>query len=154
MTYPFPFGLALTLPPPLPVPSRIDLKDPAQGTVSSARRIDPISRDFALQNNGLYQGMNEVEQIVLLSISTTFNSSALQNFGQNFGSVKVISPYIKKQISSLLNQCLGTLLAANLITLSAISVTADQLGRVFLNFSFTNTTLKTTTPVHFQLPGT
>jgi hypothetical protein len=153
-TYPLPYGLSL-LQPPINVPNNTDLLDfQGSGNVQTSRYIDPISQDFELTANGTYQGMNSVEQEVQLALLTTFDSSSVLNFGQNFGSIKVITPYITNQMINLLNQCLSYQIQSNLITIQNTTVTSNQFGQVFISFSFTNNTAGTQTEVVFQLPST
>ena len=153
-TYALPFGLSL-INTVVPVPNNTDLLDfQNTGNVQTARYIDPNTRDFELNANGTYQGMNSVEQEVQLALLTTFNSSSVLNFGQNFASVKVITPFVKKQMISLLNQCLSYQIQTNLITLSNVNVSSNQFGQVFISFNFTNNTAGTQTEITYQLPGT
>ena len=154
-TYNLPFGLSLAPPPPRTPPVTQDLLSfDNSGTIQTARYINPLTQDFALSSDNLYQGMNAVEQEVQLAILTTFNSSSVLNFGQNFGSIKVITPYITKQMTNLLNQCLSYQITNNLITIYNVSVTSNPQGQCFISFSFTNNTLGTQTEVVYLIPGT
>jgi len=152
--YPLPYGLSL-IQPTIAAPNTTDLLDfQGSGSVQTARYINPLTQDFELTDNATYQGMNSVEQEVQLALLTTFDSSSVLNFGQNFSSVKVITPYITSQMINLLNQCLSYQIQNNLITIYNATVTSNQFGQVFISFSFTNNTAGTQTEVIFQIPST
>lgn len=153
--YLLPYGLALTLSPPLTPPDRRDLLDYAgSNSVQTARYIDPVTRDFVVSANNHFQGMNNVEQEVLLAVSTTFNSSVLLNFGQNFASMQVITKNVQTQMVGLLNQCLAYQIQNNLITIQNASVATNSFGQVSLQFVFTNNTTGVQTEVQYLIPGT
>lgn len=152
-----PYGLSLS--PPIPPPGALnaDLLDyQGSGTIQTARYIDPVTQDFALSSDGLYEGMNYVDQQIQVALATTFNSTSVLGFGQNFNrqTVPVITPYITRTVTNLLNQALADLLNANLITLSNVSIAANQQGQVFLNFTFQNLSLNTQTTINYLVPST
>ena len=153
-TYPLPFGLSL-INTVVPVPNNTDLLDfQNTGNVQTSRYVNPNTQDFEVFENGTYQGMDSVEQQVQVALLTTFNSSSVLNFGQNFASVKVITPFVKKQMINLLNQCLSYQVQNNLITLSNVNINSNQFGQVFISFNFTNNVAGTQTEISYQVPGT
>lgn len=152
MSFPFSLYRGLYAPQPNSPIDRRDLLDYAgSNTVESARYINPLTHDFEVSSTNLLQGMNAVEQEVMLAVNTTFNSSALPGFGQNFGSIKLITPNIKNQINSALRQCLSNLLDSGQITLGNINISNTITGQVNIKFDFINTTLGTTSPISFLL---
>lgn len=155
--FPLPYGLSLALPPLLTPNNRNDLLDfQGTNTVQGSRYINPQTQDFEQSANGLFQGMNAVDQQVQLALSTTFNSSAVLNFGQNFASIKVITPYISRQMISLLNNCLNNLIVSGSITITSAPIvsSSNQFGQVSLSFNYSNNTANTSTAVSYILPTT
>lgn len=134
-----------------PVDRRDLLNYTGDNTIQSARYINPLTRDFEVSATNHFLGENAVEQAVLLAMNTTFNSSVLTGFGQNFGSIKVITPFIKNQIAANIKQALSFLIQNNQITLGEIDFSNNGLGQVAIQFAYANNTLNTEATLTFIL---
>jgi hypothetical protein len=149
---PFPYSLFNGLQAPqqnYPI-NRTDLLDyKGSNTIQSARFIDPQTGDFVVSSTNHFEGMNAVDQAVLLAVNTTFNTSAQPSFGQNFQSIKLITGNVKVQMTAILQQCLAYLIQTNQITISNILVSQTDIGEVSMQFSYTNSTTGNTTPISF-----
>lgn len=152
MTIPFSVSLQ-PMQPNVPNLGRDLLNYTGNNQVQGARYIDPITRDFVVQN-GFYVGQNATEQQVILAINTTFNSSIQANFGQNF---LYNSPLINNaailqtQITASLNQCLNNLIQNNKIVLGEITIVNNGNGQVQVKFIFTNNSLGTQHNASFNI---
>lgn len=152
----FPFSLQnnLVLPPAVSLPSQQDLLDiQGTGVVQSARYINPATRDFELNTNGQFFGMNAVDQSVGFALLTTFNSSSVPGLGQTFGRQwnPLIGVNLTSQMTQTLNAALQTLINNGLITLGTITVTNPSQGVVQVQFTYFNNTVKQNTTVNFTL---
>jgi hypothetical protein len=123
-----------------------------QGFIQTSRYINPITRDFNVSSDGYtLEGMNFVEQGVILAITTTINSSAVQSFGQGFTSIKLITPQINSIVANTLNNALAPLVNANLIKITSFSVINNQYGQLQVSFVYTNNTVGTSNPITFAI---
>jgi hypothetical protein len=151
----FPYNLLSGLQPPQPnYPiDRRDLLDyQGSNSIQSARYIDPITKDFVVSSTNHFEGMNAVEQSVMLAINTTFNTSAQRGLGQNFLSPKFVSNQIQTQMEALLQSCLAYQIQNNQITLLNVQIMDNGFGQIAIQFAYTNNTLGTTAAVSFILP--
>ncbi len=151
---PFPYDLYKGVSAPQPN-SPIDRRDllnyTGDNTIQSGRYIDPATGDFVVSSTNHFQGMNAVEQSVFLSLNTKFNSSSQLGFGQNFNSIKTITPNIINQITAQLQQALSFQIKNNQITLLNVNVFNNVSGQIVLNFSYINNTIGITTPIQYIL---
>ena len=148
----FPLGLDLSY-SPAPITDRRDyLNYTGDNTIQGARYIDPTTADFQQSSNNHFVGQNYVEQEILLALSTTFNSSVVSNFGQNFLSSPVITPYVNKQMNRLLNDALSYLIYSNLVVISGNpTISANAYGQVSISFCYINNSLSTTAQISYAL---
>jgi hypothetical protein len=140
----FPYSLYRGISQPqqnIPIDRRDLLNYTGDNSIQSARYINPITQDFEVSSTNHFQGMNAVEQSVRLAIITTFNSSAQLGFGQNFRSIKVITPFIKNKIISVINNALNFQIQNNQIVIGTIVFSNNQNGQISVQFTYTNLTL-------------
>ena len=152
MTFPFNLNNGLSTPPINVPPDRRDLLDyNGSNTIQSSRYINPETHDFEVSSDNLLQGMNAVNQQVLLAVNTTFNTSVLNGFGQDFSSIKIITPNIRNQVLSVLNQALSNLINNGLISIETVSINNNAYGQISVNFNYVNNTTGVSTPIQFNL---
>lgn len=153
---PFPYDLYRGISAPqtnYPIDRRDLLNYTGDNTIQSARYIDPITHDFVESGTSHLQGMNAIEQAVMLALNTTFNSSAQIAFGQNFGAIKLITPQIQTQVNATINNALATLIQNKQITIQNIQYNNNGNGQIAVQVTFYNNTLGISTPVSFILQG-
>lgn len=89
-----------------------------------ARQIDPYTRDYIIDANGLVQGQSAVAQQVFLAIMTTIGTSVNQNLGSQFGNIKTWNPTtINQQMTTYVQQALSNLIKTG--TISLVNVVAS-----------------------------
>lgn len=125
------------------------------GAVQGSRYINPTTKDFVLDANGKYKGMNATDQSVWLALSTSFNSSSVPGLGNNINrtTVPVITPMLNNQMTSLITQCLSSLIANGFIRLGPISVSQTSTNEVLITFTYFNVSLGQTQPLSFTFNG-
>lgn len=134
------------------IPDRRDLLDwKGTNTIQTSRYIDPITHDFVVSATNHLVGMNYVDQEVVIALNTSFNSSVLLGFGQNFLSPKLITTSIKTQLYSLLQQCLSFQIQNGLVVIQSFDVSNTASGQMSFQFTYINTTTNTTVQQQFQL---
>lgn len=151
---PFPYDLYRGIAAPqsnFPIDRRDLLNYTGDNTIQSSRYIDPVTHDFVVSTTNHLEGMNAVEQAVMLAVNTTFNSSAQPSFGQNFGNIKLITPQIQAQVANTVQQTLTTLIRSKQITLQSIQFTNNGLGQISVQFAYNNNTLGNSASMSFIL---
>lgn len=141
----FPLGINLGPIVNVVAPNRKEYVDYQNNSIiDGSRYINPNTNDFELQANGHFVGMPSIQQEVLLAVETVYNSSVMSNFGLDFGSIKIITPNIQKQVLSLFNNALSFLISTNKIRLNSVQTTQTGQSQVSSIFSWTDTTTGTT----------
>ena len=152
---PFPLNILNGLAQPItPVPpNRNDLLDYTNmQTIDGARWINPITQDFSISSTNHLQGMNAVDQEVILAMNTTLNSSVLNGFGQGFSSIKMINTdTLNSQVEAVINNALKVLIGNGNITLQSVKTANNVNGQIFVQFLYTNNTSGVSSPVQFKL---
>lgn len=143
MTLPLPFGLSLipTNSNPQP-PDRREYVDP-NNQIQSSRLIDVTSKDYVLSSNGHFVGQDVVKQQVYLSLITTFNSSAQNNFGNKLFAIKLITPNIINQCNSAVKLALANLTNNGSVTLNGTNVILNGPGEVIIQIFWTENSTRT-----------
>lgn len=134
-----------------PIDRRDLLNYTGNNTIQSSRYINPLTRDFEVSLTNHLQGMNAVEQSVMLAVNTTFGTSVQANLGQAFLSPKLITTAVQKQMRALLEQCLSFQIQNNQITLQTVLINNNDIGQVSIQFTYSNNTLGTTAEMQFLL---
>lgn len=106
------------------------LRDPATGESTGSRRIDPVTRDYVLDENGRALGMSDVQQLVFIAVATLKGSSAMKALGQSISEIKVIDAGIERQIAAMLTTALAHLTGPKLIEIVSITVKKLHPGAV------------------------
>jgi phage gp46-like protein len=144
VTLPFPYGIDVINTGPILnyPPDRRDLVS-TNNQVQTARVIDPVTQDYVLNSNGLFQGQSTVQTSVYLALFTTFNSSAVSGLGNKLKSVKVITPNIISQLQSVVMQALASLTSQGLVQLVSCNVLNIGSGNVIVTVNFLDLTINT-----------
>lgn len=92
------------------------------GAKGNAIKIDPSTGDFVFDANGNPVGDNSVNQMVYLALKTTYNSSALLNFGIDISNIKTITSNLDLKFKLAVNAAVKHLTDRNLITIISVDV--------------------------------
>jgi hypothetical protein len=88
-----------------------------------ARYIDPLTKDYKIDVNGVTEGMSSVAQQVYLALVSYRNSTSVPGLGSSLSDIKT---YNKNTITSLVTdkvkQALKTLIDSKTISLGSVSV--------------------------------
>jgi len=135
---PFPFDLNSGLVAPQLVQPVInnDLTTP-QGKQSTARLIDVTTKDYVVNDQGGFVGMDNVEQAVQLAIFTTFNS-AVTPIGSTLRNIRVITSTINGIVQNSVQTCLANLINNKQIILGDVIVKSPGSSSVSLYIPFKN----------------
>jgi len=86
------------------------LRDTKTGKSLGARKIDPLTRDYVLDDNGRILGLDYVKHAVQMSIHTERGSSAVQSMGQRLRTIDRITPNFEKRVLAILTEALQPLI--------------------------------------------
>jgi hypothetical protein len=155
MTLPLPYGLSLVVPPFPQPPDRREYVDP-NNQIQSSRLIDAVTRDFVLADNGHFVGQDVVKQQVYLSLLTYFDSSAQKGLGNQFFTIKLVTPNIINQCNAAVKLALANLINNKSISLNGVNVVLNGPGQVIIQVFWTENTTQTqqTTTLPVQPQGT
>lgn len=137
----FPFGTTpygVGSPAPAPSLGGNILTDPATGESTGSLYIDPITGDYVLDGYGRLRGMDDVKQLVLLSVKTTLGSAGFLSLGNTLKSIDRITSNIEQRVDSALRECVRRLTDAGLIEVVGIDVQLPKPGTVFARFRWRN----------------
>lgn len=93
----------------------------AQGQSTGARKIDPVTKDYELNEHGRIAGMAPVAQIVQLSVRTEKFSSAVAEMGQLLRSVDRVTANIEARCLAQLTDALRPAVDAKLVEVLGFS---------------------------------
>lgn len=114
-----------------------------------ARLIDPNTRDYSINQDGLVTGQNSIAQQVFLALMTTVGTSVIATLGSQFSSLKTFDQNFQSKITNIVNQALSALIKSR--TIKVISVISSRntngiAGNVTINWqNLINNTLNQTT---------
>jgi hypothetical protein len=111
--------------------------------VQNAIYINPVTKDFELNDNGLFKGMSSIVQMVQLALTTNLGSSVDSGLGININKIKVINASLKTDISGYVNSALTRLISANLISLQKVDVKRESTNKIFISISWLDLTENT-----------
>jgi hypothetical protein len=78
------------------------LRDTTTGESLGSRQIDPLTKDYVLDDNGRLLGMSDVKQLVLIAVSTTKGSSAMRELGHELRSIDRITANFAARVRNTL----------------------------------------------------
>lgn len=108
-------------PPTAPTLTGKPYQDPVSGEVHGGRYIDPTLRDYRLNLDNRFAGMNNVQQLVHLAIHTDLASSALRELGNDFRSLDVITANFERRVLTILTNAVQHLVRDGLIEVLGFS---------------------------------
>lgn len=92
----------------------------------STRLIDPIKRDYVMDEYGRLLGANHVRHAVQMSVHTERGSSAVQEMGHRLRSLQRITPNFERQVLAVLTEAVQPLIDRGLI--EVVGFTAYRQG--------------------------
>ncbi len=95
---------------------------PVPAAASEARKIDPVTRDYALDSLDRIDGMSGTAQRVLLAMTTLRNSSAQRDLGLDEASDRITSS-TKQTAEDSIRRALAPIVADGAIAIRSIDVT-------------------------------
>lgn len=101
------------------------LQEVPNGTSGDARIIDPYTRDYIIDEDGVVKGQSAIAQQVFLAVVTTLGSSVNPNLGSKFSDVRTFDQRtFQAKMIGIVQQCLAALINDGSVTL--VSVQAAQ----------------------------
>lgn len=99
----------------------------SDATSADARRIDPQTRDFVVDEvTGRIEGMNSAQQQVYLALVTIKGSSADPNLGTNISRIQVFNDNTQADVENEVKQALSLLLNSG--TIKIIKIETGKFG--------------------------
>lgn len=102
------------------------LQAPETQQTEGSRYINPVTRDFELDENGRFRGQPNVRHLVQHAVQTLKSSSAMREFGLDIEDIEVITADTERRLARALDEAVAHLVAANLIV--ALGVTRFVAG--------------------------
>lgn len=99
------------------------LRNTLTGQSTGSRRLDPKTKDYVLDEYGRIEGMSNVQQLVLVAVSTEQGSSAVRTLGQDLKKIDRITNNFEKRVENVLRAALSHLTDDNLIEIKSITTT-------------------------------
>lgn len=106
------------------------LRDTSNGFSTGSRKIDPLTKDYVLDDYGRLVGMGDLHQLVFLAVSTTKGSSAMRSLGQDLRRIERISSNFQRRVDTTLRAALQSLVNARRIEVISTSVEIIRPGVV------------------------
>ena len=103
------------------VPEGAFLRDTKNGRSLGARKIDPVTKDYVLDDNGRILGVNYVRHVVQMSVHTERGSAVVQAMGHRLRTIDRITPNIEAQILATLTEAVSPLVTQGLIEVVGFS---------------------------------
>lgn len=105
------------------------LETSPNGASGDARMIDPYTRDYILDSNGLVQGQSAIAQQVFLAIITTLGSAANPTVGSQFSNMKTFSiTTYQGQVKGIVQSALAYLIQSGQISLVSVQASINSNG--------------------------
>lgn len=91
------------------------LEGSPNGESHPARYIDPQTRDYVIDENGVTKGQNSVSQQVFLALMTDLGSASVTTLGSEFSKIRTIDESTPAKLRDIVNKALSKLVKANLV---------------------------------------
>jgi len=111
-----------------------------EGVQQGSRRIDPLTKDYVLDDTGRIAGMSNVHQLVLLAVSTTKGSAAMRTLGHDFKKIERISANFIRRVDTTLRAAVQHLTARGLIEVTGVTVEVARPGVGFAKLQWRDLT--------------
>lgn len=115
-------------------------KEPTSGEVLGGRRIDPVTRDYVIDERGRALGQTEAQQFVYLALRTDLGSSAMLELGNRLNTVRVITDSFEREITDVITSALAIGVQRGLLSINSISVSRMGQSRLFARVRWTDLT--------------
>jgi hypothetical protein len=102
------------------------LRDTRTGKSLGARKIDPNTRDYMLDDNGRVLGLDYVKHAVQMSLHTDHGSSVDTRMGQKLRSLDRITPNFERRVLAVLTEALQPLISLGYV--EVLGFTAFTVG--------------------------
>lgn len=97
------------------------LRNTRNGESLGARRIDPNTRDYVLDENGRILGLDYVKHAVQMSVHTERGTAAVSELGQRLRELDRITPNFEKRVLAMLTDALQPLIRLGYIEVLGFS---------------------------------
>ncbi len=108
------------------------------GPSGDARLIDPGTRDYTINDNGLVTGQSAIAQQVYLAVVTTLGSSVNQSLGSEFSNVRTFdATNYSSQMITIVQEALANLIKNGSISLVGVIANLNSngvAGNVIINW--------------------
>lgn len=101
-------------------------RDTRTGLPMSARRIDPGTKRYVLDEFGRITGMTAAQQGVHLAVSTDLGTAAVREIGNRLKSIKTIVASFQRELETVYTDALARLTQAGLVQI--VDVTSKRVG--------------------------
>jgi hypothetical protein len=108
----------------------------------NCRAIDPKTGDYMLDDNDQFMGMTNIQQKVLLALTTMRNSSIQNNLGINLSNIQVIGRNFDYLIRNEINNALKDLINNKEILLLDIKISTKN-NKALINILWKDLTTNT-----------
>jgi len=112
---------------------------PPSERAKGARYLNPSTRDYELDDEGEYRRMPSVRQQILLAVSTTLGSSAVER-GQGIRLPGKITPNLEREVSAFVTQATQHITSAGRATVDDVTAEVLQTGRIEITVAYTDLT--------------
>jgi hypothetical protein len=122
------------------------LRDTATGKRLGSRKINPTTRDYALDENGRILGEADVRHLVQMAITTLKDSSAVRSLGLSTTGMSRITGDFERRLLGAVTDAVKHLVTGGLITVLGISQYRASVsgglreGRVYARFRWRDLT--------------
>jgi hypothetical protein len=110
------------------------------GVQQGSRRIDPLTKDYVLDDTGRIAGMANTHQLVLLAVSTTKGTAAMRTLGHELKKIERISANFVRRVDTTLRACVQHLVLRGLIEVVGTSVQVARPGVGFAKLNWRDLT--------------
>jgi hypothetical protein len=116
------------------------LKDAYANKSHGSRRIDPVTKDYVLNEFGRIVGMDNVQQQVLLAVSMDRGSSSVRDLGNELKKIDRITDNFEHRVDSVIRSALSALVDSKQIEVQSITTTRLGNGRAFIKVAWRDLT--------------
>lgn len=121
-----PYGIGV--PATAAAPGGKVLRDPNTGQATGSRRIDPVTKDYVLDEHGRILGMSNTRQLVLMAVTTAKGSAAMRQLGHEIFRIGRVSPNFERRVDFELRRAVQHLVDRDLIEVVEVQVRLLKAG--------------------------
>jgi len=107
------------------------LRNEQNGESTGSRRIDPVTGDYVLDDNGRILGMDDVKHLVFMAVATDKGSSAMRQLGHELRRIDRITSNFTRRVDSTLRAAVQHLVNRELIEVVGTEVQVIRPGVAF-----------------------